>query len=522
MNPKHIDEVPTDRRAIAPYNFVELPEKIIPSEPIPTHNCYHENRHTGKIECILTTSSPLYIRCGMSSTDFTKFGGKSDEDVTNDDERSEKRKILASFFQNPANQYPTIPGSSLRGMLRTLVEIVSYSKIDKVADKQLIYRAFADTTSLGEFYRDRLLQEEGERQYSLYKNSIGNFIPEPNYKFIPDYPYNSPTLDITEALFGFARDTKHKENQTQAGRVFISDARCQKSAAEDIWLKGDITKSITPKILATPKPTTFQHYLVQNSAVESELRCYANQSDNKTVLRGHKLYWHKGSVEQSQIEEGNTNKIKNARSQYTDIKPIKKDVSFEFTIWFENLSEVELGALLWVLKLAADKNYRLSLGMGKPLGMGAIQITSQLSLSNRQSRYHNLFQGMDWATGNNFDIDPNRVQISCLQEFEDYVLKHTDATINNLHDVLRIKNLLTMLQWEGVADNSSRYMEIERKQQPCIGELRNNGKTNEYKHRPVLPTPSQVVKDDRKQNYPGSSSTSYGGGSNPAAWQRPK
>lgn len=698
MNPKHIDNVPADRRAVAPYNFVELPEKIIPSEPIPTHNCYHDNRHTGKIECTLTTSSPLYIRCGMSSTDFTKFGGKSDEDVTNDDERSEKRKILASFFQNPANQYPTIPGSSLRGMLRTLVEIVSYSKIDKVADKQLIYRAFADTTSLGEFYRDQLLQKEGERQYSFlmqagymiqtqqgsgwaikpaknivdgtsfakinisqikslvksrwheikhaskvnvhvelmawhphkgefielyyaqamptsghqskcqgvlvetggmpgkkkmecviglpddegtlipipdypdsmlqdykeqltkeqikllgkngvlkpmhpvfylieegklvffghtmmfrlpYKESIKKFTPEPNYKFLPDYAYNSPTLDITEAIFGFVRDTKQKENQAQAGRVFVSDAKCQKSAGDDIWLKGDITKSVIPKILTTPKPTTFQHYLVQNSAVESELKNYASQLNDETVIRGHKLYWHKGSVELNQIEESNTNKIKDAPSQYTDIKPIKKDVSFEFTIWFENLSEVELGALLWVLKLAADKNYRLSLGMGKPLGMGAVQIIYELSLSNRHHRYCHLFQDNDWATGNNFGIDHNQIKTSCLQKFEDCVLKHTEAQLNNLHDVPRIKNLLTMLQWPGVADNSSRYMEIERKKQPCIGKLK-DGKANEYKKRPVLPTPSQVIKEDSKRNYPGSPSPSSGGGSNPAAWQRRK
>ena len=696
MNPKHLDNVPDNRHAVAPYNFVELPEKIVPAEPIPTHNCYHDNRHTGKIKCTLTTSSPLYIRCGMLPTDFAKFDGKSDEELT-DEEKNQKRKTFAPFFENPANQYPTIPGSSLRGMLRTLVEIISHSKIDKVADKQLIYRAFADTTSLGEFYRDRLLQKEGERQYSFlmqagymiktqqgsgweiqpaknlvegasfakieisqiknlvksrwhdikhaskvnvhvesmtwhphkggfielyyakaippsgsnsrcqgvlvetggmpakkkmecviglpddeatvipipdfpdsmiqdyqkqltkeqkkllgqdgvlkhmhpgfylmeedslvffghtmmfrlpYKESIQKFIPEPNYKFLPDYPYNDPTLDITEAIFGFVRDSKQKENQTQAGRVFISDAKCQSSSAADIWLKGDITKSMTPKILASPNPTTFQHYLVQNSAVESELKHYENQPNNETVIRGHKLYWHKGSVEQSQIEESSTQEIEEKRSQYTDIKPIKKNVSFEFTIGFENLSEVELGAFLWVLDMAADKNYRLSLGMGKPLGMGAIQIISQLSLSIRHHRYTHLFQECGWETGDNFKVDTNEIKKYCLQKFEDYVLKHTEAQSKYLKDVPRIKSLLTMMCWTGVVENSSRYMEIERKQQPCIGNLGKNGKANEYKSRPVLPTPSQVMKDDQKKNYPGSPQSS--GGGNSAAWQRPK
>ncbi|MCC3406026.1 MAG: TIGR03986 family CRISPR-associated RAMP protein [Microcoleus sp. PH2017_10_PVI_O_A] len=704
MNPKHLENVPDNRRAVAPYNFVELPEKIVPAEPIPTHNCYHDDRHTGKIKCTLTTSSPLYIRCGMSPTDFAKFGGKSDEDLT-DEQKKEKREILAPFFENPANQYPTIPGSSLRGMFRTIIEIVSYSKIDKVSDLQLIYRAFADTTSLGKFYRDRLLQEEGERQYSFlmqagymvptqqgsgwaikpaknlvegasfakiessqiknnlvksrwydikhaskvtvhveamtwhshrggfielyyakavptfghhskcqgvlvetggmpgkkkmecviglpddeatlipipdypdsmlqdykeqltkeqkkllckdgvlkhmhpvfylmeegklvffghtmmfrlpYKDSIQNFIPEANYQFIPDYPYNSPTLDLTEAIFGFVRDTKQKENQTQAGRVFVSDAKCKQSSAEDIWLKGDITKPMTSKILASPKPTTFQHYLVQDSAVESELMHYASQPNNETVIRGHKLYWHKGSVEESQIEESNTKKIEEARSQYTDIKPITKNVSFDFTICFENLSAVELGALLWVLYLAASPIYRLSLGMGKPLGMGAVEISSQLSLTNREKRYCHLFQDIGWATGEKNHVDINEVKQDCLQKFEDYILHHTDPKLKRLHDVPRIKSLLGMLQWPGVAENSSRYMEIERKQQPCIGELGigelgKNGKANEYKKRPVLPTSSQVIKDNQKRNYPGSPPPSSGGGSNRAAWQRPK
>lgn len=714
MNPKHIETVPESikntqgkdipRRAVAPYNFVELPEKIVPAEPLPIDNCYYDNRYTGKFKCTLTTSSPLYIRCGMSQTDFAKFGGKSDEDLIdeeNENEKQEKRKALAAFFENPASKYPTIPGSTLRGMLRNLVEIISYSKIDKVADKQLIYRAFADTTSLGEFYRDRLLQEEGTHQYSFlmqagymvrtqqgsgwaiqpaknlvegasfakveisqskrlvkrrwcnyeiqrndrndkvfvskvtvhvdpmawhshkggfielyyakavppfghhsksqgvlvetggmpgkkkmecviglpndeaqlihipdnpdsmiedykeqltkeqkdrlskdgvlkhmhpvfylmeegklvffghtmmfrlpYKKSIKKFVPEPNYKFLPDYSYNSPTLDLTEAIFGFVRDTKQKENQTQAGRVFISDAQCQKSAAEDIWLKSDAIQTIPLKILDSPKPTTFQHYLVQDSEIPEQLKHYANSSE-ETIIRGHKLYWHKGNVGESKIT------IENKESSRTDIKPIKDNVSFDFTIWFENLSKVELGALLWVLNIAADKNYRLSLGMGKPLGMGAVQvITSEFLLSIRHHRYTNLFQACNWETGNNFNIDPNEVKKTCLQKFEDYILKHSETKSKRLNDVPRIKSILTMLSWPSVAENSSRYMEIERKQQPCIGKLGSNGKANEYKKRPILPTPYQVIKDDREKNYPGSQS-SLGGG-NSGVFARPQ
>jgi len=709
MIPKHIDQVRDERRAVAPYNFVELPEVIVPAEPLPENNCYHEysehkdsevntikiKRHTGKIECTLTTSSPLYIRCGMIPTDFAKFGSKPDDELT-DEEKEKKREILSSFFENPANYFPTIPGSSIRGMIRTMVEIISYSKIDKVTDKKLIYRDFIHP-SLQEAYRDRLLREEGDKKYSFlmqagyivsegsgwaiqpakslvegasfarieneksqierlvqrswydihnarqvtvhvdpitwhphrgdfielyyakatlpwghsnkswgvlvktgerpnkkmdcviglpdesvksipipdsmiqdykeqitkeqkekilknkegilkhmhpvfyliedgklvffghtmmfrlpYQQSIKAFIPEPEYKVLSNYSYNSPLLDITEAIFGFAKDKKQKEEQTQAGRVFISDAKCQKAADEDIWLTANAAQPMTPKILASPKPTTFQHYLVQKSDKSEELKHYAS-SPKETAIRGHKLYWHQGSVQQSQIEEGETNKIEKARSQYTDIKPIKENVSFAFTIWFENLSEVELGALLWVLNLAAADGYRLSLGMGKPLGMGAIQIKYQLSLSNCQKRYTQLFQNSKWAS-DAYDSDYiQEAQKKCLRKFEYYVCQHIAPEVERLQDVQRIKTLLIMLRWTGVSENSSRYMEIERKQQPCIGKLGKNGKgTNEYKERPVLPTPLQVMKDNQKENYPGSSSHSSRGGSNPVAWQRAK
>jgi hypothetical protein len=58
MLPKHLKEVPEDRKAIAPYNFVELPNKVVESEPLPSHDSYDLNRHTGRINCTLTTESP--------------------------------------------------------------------------------------------------------------------------------------------------------------------------------------------------------------------------------------------------------------------------------------------------------------------------------------------------------------------------------------------------------------------------------------------------------------------------------
>jgi len=722
MNPKHIDKVPNDRKAIAPYNFVELPEKIVEAElPLPEGDRYHLDRHTGIIKCTLTTKSPLYIRCGLTPSDFSIFGDTPNEDLT-----PEQRKKKAEFFQHPSNLlHPFLPGSSLRGMLRTLVEIISFGKIERVSDQQkFFFRAVAaksddplrdkykdhignmaknvkagylefDTkqnkwlvrpsqkideqlfievkeedikddlpslilmkkasyipqyiqisfevtaTSINvsedlnkypshqgwlvtsgnmlenllekttEQEREKLLQRKEGRKYHYiigkadhsvrrleisdeairnYRDALTNFqkgeekpfknnpknrftekmgvlqdgLPifyceseadkpvilfgqSPNFR-IPYSPYNdaqaasavdfipkdigeSDIIDLADAIFGFvrgekdktARDAtengKEKREQSRAGRVFISDG-CYVNNEDGIWLTEE---TITPQILASPKPTTFQHYLVQTTHEKPTLKHYASKPNEETVIRGHKLYWHKGNVSKDKIQADATKaEIEEKRSQYTEIKPIKQGVSFEFTIHFENLSDVELGALLWILTLSSNEanklkllnldgqeKYRFSLGMGKPLGMGAVALEKyDLVLNERHKneqnqRYTKLFDGDSWFIGDRPATDDEDIRF--LQKFERHIITNideadlpedfTDTQSLKLKDVPRIQMLLAMLSWNFPPANETRYMEIERTEQP---RLRND--PNEYKERLVLPTPLQIAGiDDRRR-----------------------
>lgn len=664
MLPKHLKKVPKECQAIAPYNFVELPDKLVEAEPLLPNDCYYPNRHTGRIECRLTTESPVYIRCGFTPTDFAIFSDKNNENLTPD-----QRCKRAEFFTNPATQCPTLPGSSLRGLLRTLVEIVSFGKLERVSEQQrFFFRAVAadkddplkdeyekhldkgrkvkagylDKQNDGWYIRPALpiedkpfiwVKEKDLRgkipglinmkspEYSpqyKYNISFGNlhtkngrrfakdisgdcqaykytgalvtsgnmleasdnpdnlqrqnhclirepdskaellkisddaiehycnaltnfqkgkppydknpfdenlgvlaqgraifycqpqqgnivtlFGQSPNFRipysptddgcaasavdFIPNYLRNPEVVDIPEAIFGYVRNEKRDKNQARAGRVFVSDAICEQTASDDIWLKND---PITPKILASPKPTTFQHYLVQpkeTNAEKSKLKHYAKQP-GETLIRGHKLYWHQGSSLSIELDKPDV-----SESQKTQIKPIKAGVAFKFTIHFENLSNVELGALLWVLNLAGDQDYRLSLGMGKPLGMGAVKISPELWLCDRASRYTNLFQDNLWATGDRLAADEEAQK--CIKDFEGHVLKGIGEDSPSLKDVPRIQMLLAMLSWPGLSRNEARYMEIERDiHQPYIGTPKPDDPTiNEYKERPVLPTPLQVM-----------------------------
>ena len=685
MNAKHIKNISDPQRiAKAPYNFVELPEKVVEAEDLPEGDRYHPDCHTGRIECTLTTESLLYTRGGWSTEDFAQHGEKVFQELP--DDLQEKR---ANFFVNPATHKQIIPGSSLRGMLRTLVEIISFSKIDRVSDEQrFFFRAVAADKNdpLKEEYKkyvqpktikagyleqkqdswfirpamsidkdpfvwveeDKLKSISGlipmsnlskyrpqyfinisfediylknsrrfagkvssictKYQYTgvivtsgnmleggtnpddlkrqnhcivrepdstaelipICENAIRDYCSaltpfqkqkpfdenqgvlkkgrcifycqpkagqavtlfgqSPNFRipyspqgngkastardFIPDFlkdsPNKPPIIDIAEAIFGFVRRDNQPEGieQSRGGRVFISDAILTSNQEKQVQASQE--KKPETILLSSPKPTTFQHYLVQKKAEKIQLKHYASQPPSdieagETVIRGHKLYWHKPAEIEVSSDASDT--------QTSLIKPIDSGIEFTFTIHFENLSPVELGALLWVLSLSSDKSqtletgkpeekYCFSLGMGKPLGMGAIKINYELYLSDRTSRYSNLFDNNQW---NISESQANLQQEKdFVQEFEKFMLDEKTGISDKDHpdgrkatclpEVPRIEMLLAMLRCDDCTPNleNMRYMTID---------------PNEYKDRRVLPTPLQVagIEDNRPLNNPVSS-----------------
>lgn len=361
--------------------------------------------------------------------------------------------------------------------------------------------------------------QNGQTEVTLFGHSPNFRIPYSPFQdgkaasavdFIPQNLGKSDLIDLTDAIFGFVRtkdrdtskDAIQKSLDALAGRIFIENAICQKTVNDDIWLTGNFDDTIIPKILSNPKPTTFQHYLVQNSSDKIQLKHYASKppKDNnpgETVIRGHKLYWHKGSNPDIEHPDGDSA----TGTQITKIKPIKSGVSFQFNIHFENLNEIELGAILWILKIAAEPKYCLSLGMGKPLGMGAVKIEHELLLNNRQELYSQLFNSNKWLTGEENQSETASKSEACINAFEKYITEniHQDDhpegdNAVKLDEIPRIQMLLLMLRCDKLpsADNT-RYMTIE---------------PNEYKDRPVLPTPFQLmgVPQEDKRRFPNSTS----------------
>ncbi|MGB9929011.1 MAG: TIGR03986 family type III CRISPR-associated RAMP protein, partial [Methanosarcina sp.] len=162
--------------ATAPYNFVPLNSNVIYSDNDSSvitgiHDRYdYLERLTGYIECKLETLTPIYIR-----------GGLTKEEV-----KAKKEAKDNSNFFSPAGQI-CIPGSSLRGMIRTLVEIASWGKFGFFEDRNLYFRGFADKCkNLREEYDSQMKPYDKESKSSIYKMSAGYMIKEGFRYFI--YP----------------------------------------------------------------------------------------------------------------------------------------------------------------------------------------------------------------------------------------------------------------------------------------------------------------------------------------------
>jgi CRISPR-associated protein (TIGR03986 family) len=273
-----------------------------------------------------------------------------------------------------------------------------------------------------------------------YKNSIGDLRPA---------SHKSDILDMAEALFGRVGT---KSQDTINGRIYFDDAIAKEAFAFE--------EPIYPKILANPKPTSFQLYLKQPQNVTfNDMRHY-DSPDAK--LRGYKQYWHK---KEGKFEEDSPDFDPQTDTQHTLIAPIKPGAKFEGSIRFENLSEEELGALLFVLQLPDECCHKI--GMGKPLGLGSIRIETKLFILDPKQRYK-IFLESGYAE--------EKDTAKYLDAYKK-LLKNSDILkTDNLWEIKRFKELHKMLNFEQKpAEDKTEYMDIDK-----------------FKERRVLPEPLNV------------------------------
>ena len=286
------------------------------------------------------------------------------------------------------------------------------------------------------------------------------------YDLLPEALRDENNLDLAEALFGFT-----KSETALAGRVFLCDAICAPNQ-KDLFLE-----VIHPKILGKPNPTTFQHYLEQP---EPDDKSRLVDFDDAASLRGNKFYWHKGPIPLDKIQE-DPSVVKKHPKQYTQIRPIRSGVRFTFHLHFENLTERELGAVSWILRIGSRQDLRLKIGMAKPLGMGAVHVKEpDLHTIDVKHRYTRLFtDDGSWDKGEQMGAEMSQVHDNAEDAFTQWVLKDHEinpGAVQTLGELPRLKELLKLLAWPGPSPDLTRYMEIEH-----LDPKARRSKSNEYR-----------------------------------------
>ncbi|BCB96585.1 CRISPR-associated RAMP family protein [Dissulfurispira thermophila] len=435
-------------------------------------------------------------KTGMREAFLLRYAKLTSISLTKDPNHPNKGFIIASGHMDKKHMHWVInePEENYEGIEIPEEVIKEYQNdgnrkapniLEKANKKQNGVPCFYITASSG-----RILSFGHTGMFRLaYQKTIGDHVPS-------DLKSNNIT-DLATAIFG--------DTEKRASRVFFEDAIFD-GEPQSALLKTDI-----PKILSGPKPTCFQHYLEQKPEnLKNHPKELAHYNSNNPV-RGYKLYWHRTPEGWEEIEisydekkfyellgkyqinkkdfqpyilEEKNKKIKislnnlpdNIRqivfesigiyeTQHTKLTPVKEGTTFRGRIRFENLSNVELGALLFVLDL--PENLAHKLGMGKPLGLGSVEIKPTLYISDREKRYKDLFS--EWA-GIEKSADNNKFK----KAFEDYM--HNNEKKQSLWEVSRLKELKQMLDIKSKPDNSkTTYMVVD-----------------EFRKRKVLPKPTDV------------------------------
>ncbi|NTW26588.1 MAG: hypothetical protein HGA37_17960, partial [Lentimicrobium sp.] len=171
---RHINPEYATSTATAPYNFVPLPNKIFTVEqgievngkkvyPWKMHDQFVPGTRSGWIDLKLKTLTPLYIRGPIQQTD-----GEWD--------RRDSRLRPEPFVNKDG--VPVIPGSSLRGMIRNLVGLFSFSKISPVTNEKPFFRTVA-RDRIGIAYRNRMIHGAQKPNGGYVRKRGNQWIIEP-------------------------------------------------------------------------------------------------------------------------------------------------------------------------------------------------------------------------------------------------------------------------------------------------------------------------------------------------------
>lgn len=368
-----------------PYKFVPFNKEISRTNSIRHDGVDNKKTYSGKFKITIETITPIHI--GQGSYSFDKAG------------------VIVNFIRR--NNRITIPGSSFKGMLRSVYEAFSESCTPALPNKcKELENAFPNhhtdmcndinnlcpTCSVfgmvnkKESYKSKL--RFGDFTLEDDEKTSIQFIKMPALK-APFTTY--PEFNNNNRPHCFTKDTKNYGNE----RLYYADLLDSEKAYDNF--KKD------------------EYFLMINGNTQRNIK-----------FRGRKFYLH-NDEEENQMR----NNDKNSK-RYEMISVGKK---FTGEIIFQDLSQKELAILALSLSLADNDDFKYKIGYGKPAYYGSIKITINDVINSRYNR--------------------NQISLQLLREFaSDYknnASKNLKISIEKLSEILT--NIKLGPEWSTIDGN---------------------------------------------------------------------
>lgn len=408
-----------------PYNFVPAPPRKMEhpelgDAPPAPQDSFDPQRFTGRIRVRMVVKTPVLV---------------PDTDPANVREDANGHKTFA--LRVDANGLPAIPSSTVRGMLRSAYEAITNSRFGRFPTS----------------HKTKLMYRESQKPYRKVD------FPASPWELL--HPSLRPAASINELspadrVFGWVRteadqyqSTRDNERVAARGQLRVGPVTCESSMA-------DAVESFPPPgvplaILSTPKPQQGRFYVAKSPNGEAQddglSKVDAGYSNGKG-LRGRKVYPHQKDIPTSHWENPSEDRTQtpSPTGQYQEYRrPRKNDASerddqnrsilgwvkpgavFTFDIHVQNLSQVELGALLWQLTLSDEHYFRL--GGGKPLGFGSVQLTVEECDLRTGHQLHSRYSA--W----NPEVPPSDPSEDAIRSFKETILDaYSPNQGNNVFD----------------------------------------------------------------------------------------
>ncbi|HEY0428566.1 MAG TPA: TIGR03986 family CRISPR-associated RAMP protein [Pyrinomonadaceae bacterium] len=256
---------------------------------------------------------------------------------------------------------------------------------------------------------------------------------------------NIAQLSPADRVFGWVGDGV-KKNGNYRGQIRIGVIKTDKT---DTMQEFD---DLPLNILGQPKPQQGRFYVAKDNKGNAQERSSDLTNEkagykNDKGLRGRKVYPHHTGLPEDYWFEKTLPNFQNNSEDYTQnpvgtsgnkfreyLRPkglnensrqieqqrdsqnrsikgwIKPGTEFEFDIHFANLSEAELGALVWLLQLPKRHFHRF--GGGKPLGFGSVQLNLKKSEITSGEHLKEFYNSLDAS------LTQSKTPENCKAEFE--------------------------------------------------------------------------------------------------------